>query len=258
MSKARVIVLCIALIAGILASMLVLSMTSFQEPAPVVTETKPVETEEVLVAVTDLQLGQKIKVDQLEWVHWPKQAVSDGAIRRSARPNALEDMVGHITRSAIFAGEPVRTERIIDTESGFLSAILPKGKRAVAVSVEAVNTAGGFILPGDKVDLILTRESSSREQFLSETILENIRVLAIDTTTEGEREDKAMTPDNTATLELTPYQAEIVTRAQQVGSLSLALRSARDVYGEGEEPPRKRGAINFVKFGVTSQSSSGQ
>ncbi|MDX5592371.1 Flp pilus assembly protein CpaB [Pseudovibrio sp. SPO723] len=258
MNMARVVVLGIALGAGLIASMLVLSMTSSEPPAPVVVEAEPIETGEILVATADLQLGQRIASENIEWVKWPEEAIADGAIRREARPEAASELVGQITRSAIFAGEPIRSERIIDTDSGFLSAILPKGKRAVAVSVDAVNTAGGFILPGDKVDLILTRSTEGADGYLSETILENIRVLAIDTTTEGERDDKAMTPDNTATLELSPYQAEIVTRAQQAGTLSLALRSARDVYGEGEEPPQKRGAINFVKFGVSSQSSSGQ
>ena len=138
-----------------------------------------------------------------------------------------------------------------------MAAILPKGRRAIAVPVEAVTTAGGVILPGDKVDLILTRARNGRsgDGFTSETILANIRVLAIDTTTAGEQDEKALPPGRTATLELSPEQAEVVAQAQQVGTIALALRSAADSADDADDG-FVGGGVNFVKYGLTSQAST--
>lgn len=155
-------------------------------------------------------------------------------------------------------GEPVRAERLIDTDKGFLAAILPKGKRAVAVPVDAVSTAGGFILPGDKVDVLVTIPGKSRQAgVISETLLENIRVLAIDTTTASENNEKVLSPDQTATLELLPHEAEAIIRATQMGTLSLSLRSAADSKDGVKQPRRVKGGVKFVKYGIASQSING-
>ncbi|MCX2724141.1 Flp pilus assembly protein CpaB [Roseibium salinum] len=164
----------------------------------------------------------------------------------------MEEYSGQIARAPIFAGEPIRPERLINTDKGFMSAILPKGKRAIAVSVEAETTAGGFILPGDKVDLILTRKSDRGAT--SETFLENVRVLAIDTTTAGEQDQKNLSPKRTATLELTLSESEVVAQSQQVGTISLALRSALDSEDDADEDNSRRRGVSYVKYGVTSQA----
>jgi len=135
-----------------------------------------------------------------------------------------------------------------------MSAILPKGKRAIAVSVEEETTAGGFILPGDKVDLILTRNLD--DIVFSETILENKRVLAIDATTAGEQDQKNLSPKKTATLELTLAESEIVAQAQQTGTISLALRSAQDSADDAEEDKSRRNDVSYVKYGITSKKVS--
>ncbi len=161
-------------------------------------------------------------------------------------------------KAQMFGGEPIRAERLIDTDKGFLAAILPKGKRAIAVPVDAVTTAGGFILPGDKVDVLVSMQGKKRDDgIISETLLENIRVLAIDTTTASENSEKAMSPDHTATLELLPHETETIARATQMGTLSLSLRSAADSEDGVKQPPRVKGGVKFVKYGISSQSING-
>lgn len=250
--KMRLLVLAIAVAAGILAFRMVLMSggqpTQTVTTPPVVTVTK----EQVLTAARDIMLGGKLTLEDLTWTDWPENAVPVGAVTRQTNPTAGEDLIGQIAKMPIFVGEPVRPERLINTDKGFMAAILPKGKRAIAVSVEAETTAGGFILPGDKVDLILTRRSDGGA--ISETILENIRVLAIDTMTAGEPDQKNLAPKRTATLELTPVQSETVAQSQQTGTIALALRSAQDSADDAEAEEIRRG-VSFVKYGITSQTS---
>ena len=229
MKIARFAILGISLAAGVLVARMV--MTNNPEPpaAPVmVTET--VEKDDVLTAAKDIGLGEQLSARDLAWTSWPRDLAPSTALLRSQRPDAIDELSGRIAKAPVYQGEPVREERLIASDRGFMSTILPKGKRAIAVSVEAQTAAGGFILPGDKVDVILTRQSASRSgnSFTSETILQNVRVLAIDTTTAGERDDKALPPGQTATLELEPAQAEVVAQASQLGTIALVLRSAQD------------------------------
>jgi len=253
MKIARILVLAVAIAAGIVAFRMV--MMSGGTPEPVVVQQQPAEQKaRVLVAKKDILLGGKLKADDMVWTNWPEDAIPIGAVTKQSKPEAEEEYLGRIARSPIFAGEPIRPERLINTDKGFLSAILPKGKRAIAVSVEAETTAGGFILPGDKVDLILTRKSDGGA--ISETILENVRVLAIDNTTAGEEDKKTLNPKRTATLELTLAQSEIVAQSQQIGEIALALRSAQDSADDAEAENSRRRGVSYVKYGVTSQAGS--
>jgi len=254
MKYSRILVLAIALGAGLLAARMVMN-SGAPEPAQVVETAPVVEKSEVLVASADIPLGGKLSGTDLEWKAWPNDFVPNGAITRETDPEAGELLIGRIARAPIYAGEPVRAERLIDTDKGFMAAILPKGMRAIAVRVDAETTAGGFILPGDKVDLILTQDIED-VGVASSTILENVRVLAIDSTTAGEQEEKNLSPQRTATLELNPEQSEVVARAQQVGTISLALRSAQDSADDAGETVRRQRGVNFVKYGVSTQSSS--
>ena len=255
MKYARLLVLGVAIGAGVLAARMVM-ISQAPSPEPVVTEA-PAKSDKVklLVAAKDIGLGRKLDAADLSWADWPRDAVPPGAITGEADPKADNTYIGQIVKAPIYQGEPIRSQRLISTDKGFMAAILPKGKRAIAVGVEAETTAGGFILPGDKVDLILTRESREAPA-MSETILENIRVLAIDTTTAGEKDEKALSPKRTATLELSPEQAEIVAQAQQLGTISLALRSAQDSSDEEGEAVRRRGGVSFMKYGVSTQVST--
>ncbi|EEE45377.2 Flp pilus assembly protein CpaB [Roseibium alexandrii] len=251
MKFARILVLAIAVAAGVLAFRMVMMSGGSSDQA----SNAPVPLEQakgqVLTAATDILLGAKLTAEDMVWTDWPEEAVPIGAVTKQVNPSASEELMGQIAKTPIFKGEPIRPERLINTDKGFMSAILPKGKRAIAVSVEAETTAGGFILPGDKVDVILTRRTD--DTAISETILENIRVLAIDTTTAGEQDQKNLSPQRTATLELTLGQSEVVAQSQQVGAIALALRSAQDSADDAEPTETRRG-VNLVKYGITSQA----
>jgi pilus assembly protein CpaB len=253
MKIARLAILGVSLGAGLLVARMVMTSDSEPPSEPVIVA-ETAEKDEVLVAGRDIALGQQVREDDLGWTDWPRDLTPLNAILRSDRPDAVGEIAGRIAKAPVYSGEPVREERLISSDRGFMSSILPKGKRAIAVSVEALTSAGGFILPGDKVDVILTRQSGQRSgnNFTSETILQNVRVLAIDTITAGEQEEKALPPGQTATLELVPNQAEVVAQATQLGTISLVLRSVQDSADDAEQDVIG-GGVNFVKFGVTGQ-----
>ncbi len=252
MKFARIFVLALAVAAGFVAFRMVMSGGGQPEPQVVEAPAPTQARSQVLVAAKDITLGAKLSPDYFTWADWPEDATPKGAMTRKAFPNAEDELNGRIARVPIFEGEPIRPERLINTDKGFLAAILPKGKRAISVSVEEETTAGGFILPGDKVDVILTRKSDTGA--LSETILENIRVLAIDSTTAGEQDQKNLSPKRTATLELTLAQSEIIAQSQEIGTLDLALRSAQDSADDAVEENSRRRGVSYVKYGVSSQA----
>ncbi|MTI17178.1 Flp pilus assembly protein CpaB [Rhodobacteraceae bacterium RKSG542] len=257
MRVGRFLVLAVAIGAGLIASLLVLRMGDRPARSDVAaSQPEAVKTDELLVVARDIKLGQPLQPEDLKWVQWPSDALSEGAIVKASYPQARSDLIGRIARAPMYHGEPIREERLIATERGFMAAILPKGKRAIGVSVKLVTMAGGFVLPGDKVDVIVTRNNNGG--IYSETVLENVRVLAIDDKTAGEQQDKTLTPEKTATLELTPRQTEIMARAQNMGTISLALRSAEDSEDGNDEPVEGRGSLTFVKYGIPSHAGSNQ
>jgi pilus assembly protein CpaB len=261
MKPARLIIAGVAGIAGLMALLL-----SGRQPAPVnVTLPAPVQQTkftEVLVAKRDLPMGTALGEAELAWAQWPADLAQSAMIQRSARPNALEEFKGAITRQSFFTNEPIREEKVIKgTGSGFLSAILPSGKRAIAISIDSrgATSAGGFILPNDYVDVITTRrdlEASQRagvDVYQSSTILMNVRVLAIGQNVQ-EKNGERVVVGETATLELDPAQAELITLYQRTGSLALSLRSMADANKPDEN--RARGPSNtvtVVRFGIAQE-----
>jgi pilus assembly protein CpaB len=229
MKTARVIVLAIALSAGGVAAYL----ASGSDPKPVVTEpVAQLPTVDVLVAKSDIGLGQAVGPGDVQWQTWPAATASNNFIRRSDRPDAATQIAGSIARSPFIAGEPIRDPKLVKTNgSGFMAAVLPGGMRAVSTEISPETGAGGFILPNDRVDVILSKRERSAtaatEVVISEIILSNIRVLAIDQAPR-ERDGQNSVVGKTATLELKPGQAEALARARQTGTLSLALRSLVD------------------------------
>ncbi|CAO4142512.1 Flp pilus assembly protein CpaB [Methylorubrum aminovorans] len=258
MKPARLAVLGIALVAGCGAALLMRGEERAPEPAPVakVEPVAPVPMSEVLVAAAELPMGQTLKPEDLRWMPWPEQAISPGLIDRRNAPKGLEDSVGAIIRTGFSANEPIRPERLVKAGSGFMSAILPPGMRAVAITTDTrgSSSAGGFILPNDHVDVIKTSSEGS-EQF-AETLLTNVRVLAVGQIVQEKNGANVVTAE-TATLALTPAQAETVTLAQKIGQLSLVLRSIQDsartaaISEEGDLPPE--GPLTVVRFGVAKQ-----
>lgn len=259
MKPARLIIAGVAGLAGLAALML-----SGRERGAVnvVVPTAPPEESrhtEVLVAKADIAMGTALSEGELTWVKWPQEFAASSLIQRSARPGAIEEFKGAIARGAFFANEPIREEKLIKANgSGFLSAILPSGKRAIAISIDSrgATSAGGFILPNDHVDVIVTRRDADASRqvgadvFASATLLNNVRVLAIGQNIQ-EKNGERVVVGETATLELEPFQAELITLNQRTGSLALALRSMVDINKPEEKRSKGPGnAVTIVRFGV--------
>jgi pilus assembly protein CpaB len=258
MNTARIMVLAIAICAGGVAAWL----ASGSDPQPVAQAPAPrLDTVDVLIAKSDIPLGQTVKPEDLQWQSWPAEIVSPNFIRKDARGNAIADLTGSIARSPFFAGEPVRDVKLVKGNgSGFMAAILPSGMRAISTEISPETGAGGFILPNDRVDVILSRRerNGNTENVNSEIILGNIRVLAIDQAVE-DKDGKKVVVGKTATLELKPEQSETLARARQSGTLSLALRSLVDANEPAlatQERSRRGDTVNVVRFGVSSTATT--
>ena len=261
MTPARIIVLIIAVVAGGFAALL--AGRSDKPPAPV-KAAAPVDTVGVLVARRDIPMGQKLTAEDMRWQAWPREAASTSFVRRSDKPQAIETFGGAIARSSFVAGEPIREDKIIKSDgSGFLAAILPAGKRALSTEISPETGAGGFILPNDRVDVILTRrersgESRGGEKANSEIILSDIRVLAIGQRIEV-KEGQKNADGNTATLELTPQEAEELVLARSKGEITLALRSIAD-FDKKEVPVSSKkdasvsSTVKVLRYGIKSRS----
>jgi pilus assembly protein CpaB len=256
MKIARIAVLGVALAAGGGAALM---LRSGPAPAPAAAPAPALPTVEVLVSAGDLPMGQGLKATDLRWQSWPADASGSSLIRKSDTPNGIEELVGSIVRNPFINGEPIRREKLIKGDGGFMSAILPSGMRAVAISIDTrgATSAGGFILPNDRVDVIRTSQVASEggpSQAMSEIILSNIRVLAIGQSVQERNGEKVVTGE-TATLELSPAQSEMVVLAQKIGQLSLALRSLADVNETGTPVREERSrALQIIRFGVQQQA----
>jgi pilus assembly protein CpaB len=263
MKAARIIVLGVALAAGGAAAFLVAGSEKQALPEPKVVQ---FETTDVLIAAADVAMGRAIAPQEMQWQAWPTAAAGAHFIRKSDRPDAVEQLAGSITRAPFSQGEPIRENKLIKAKgSGYMAAILPAGMRAISTEISPETGAGGFILPNDRVDVILSRRDKEQEKatgvdsHTSETVLSNIRILAIDQTVE-EKNGQRVVVGKTATLELTQPQAERLALARQQGTISLALRSLVDSASPtaeiSEDRPGSRRGINTVRFGVTSTTVS--
>jgi len=266
MPASRLIILTVAVAAaggaGYVAKKMVVA------PTPVAVEpgeqAPAIVLEDVLVLSADVPMGAVVG-NNIKWEQWPADGINANFITRASQPDAIETLRESVARVALYEGEPLRRSKLIGEGQSFMSSILPSGARAVATSIAADTSAGGFILPNDYVDVIMTRRADQATGggpgFITETILKNIRVLAIDQTIQEDEEGKKTRVGQTATLELTPQQAEIITVAQQMADrLTLSLRSIKDtqekvtdeadylVAGSG-----RRGTIRLIKSGEVSE-----
>jgi pilus assembly protein CpaB len=258
MYTARIVVLTIALGAGGIAAYLARGFDDKSLP------TEPVvrlQTVDVLVAKSDIGLGQSVSRENLQWQTWPAATASNNFIRRNERPEATKEVSGSIARAPFLAGEPIREPKLVRANgSGFMAAILPSGMRAISTEISPETGAGGFILPNDRVDVILSKreknpDRSGPDTISSEIILKNVRVLAIDQAPK-EKDGQNAVVGKTVTLELKPEQAETLARSRQSGTLSLALRSIADINmvenGSDDQPEKRGESVNVVRYGVQS------
>ena len=238
-------------------------------PSPIAEAPPKLDLEQVLVAAQDLPMGTVVNEGATSWQAWPKAAVSEFMITKSGKPDALEDVRGSMTRVAFIRGEPIRHDKLVKAGvGGFMSAILPTGKRAVAIKIDnsGDSSAGGFILPNDRVDVVrLARDDEATkvrgiEVMTAQPILANVRVLAIGQNVEDQNGKKVVTGAN-ATLELDPEQVNLVILAQQSGNsnnLHLVLRSLVDSGGPAETVVNTdggaKGALTVVRYGAAQQA----
>jgi pilus assembly protein CpaB len=264
MNTQRLVVLGLALVAAAGAALMVRSMIGGgtpdvdAKPAPA-----PIAMSEVLVASANLTPGQKLVVEQVRFEKWPSSAVDASFITREAGSEA-DAVKGVVVRSSILANQPITKNAIVHADAaGFMAAMLTPGMRAVSINVSAESGAGGFVLPNDRIDVIQTRKV--REAAISRTVLSNVRVLAVDQISTQEKDAKTVIA-KTATLEVTPEQAELLSTAQSAGQLSLALRPLGDndevAVGKpmaGLRRNRSRGAegpVTIIRYGMVVPSSS--
>jgi pilus assembly protein CpaB len=231
MGLRRIIVLLIALVAAGGTAMYARSWVASQQIVQTVVAPAPKEDmHEVLVADSDLPAGAFVKPQHLRWQRWPTDDVPASYVLKGVRSD--QEMIGAVVRKRIAAGEPIIDGAVVKPgERGFLAAVLEPGMRAVSVPINPTSANSGLIFPGDRVDLILTQslvesESEGGVRRVSETVLNDIRIIAMGTdTSDDPREGRANEKAKTATFEVTPRQAEEVALLTELGKISLSLRS---------------------------------
>jgi pilus assembly protein CpaB len=266
MGRARIfIVLAIAAVGAIGLALIVGMMTRHRTPPPVVAAAPPAMAR-VLVARHDLPVGSRITSNDLTWQDWPSGGVNPafitdgqgarvvptgaaGAVAEQANQtvraattvvaggqNPMDQLSGSIVRQAILANEPITDAKLVrGGAGGYMAVVLQPGMRAVAVPVTASDAAGGFILPGDRVDIVQARpadNSSGRAGYTAAVLLRNVRVLAIDQNSQPPKNGQQSQVGGTATIEVAAADTEVIARAKAQGEVVLALRP----YSDANEP----------------------
>jgi len=271
MRPARLILLVVALIAGGLAAFLV-TRGSGRAPAPrqeVVTQVVEEAKTQILVAKGPIGIGERLNTGLLEWQDWPEGALRPEYVTVSAMPDAPAQLTGAVARFEFFPGEPIREAKLVRADQGYLSAVLSPGMRGVSVGVAAVSSAGGFVVPNDHVDVVLTTSTSMGQ--VSEVILSNVRVLAIGKrlgemgASSGDEKGENASPrpvtfdkSTIATLELDPVEAETLINASMRGQLTLTLRSVADfAKADAGVPATANQAVRLIRFGKEQSVMAG-
>lgn len=237
MSPMRIIILLMALAAAGGAAFLVIQLSKPQVVTETVTkdqlliQQQEVSEVDVLTVTRDFAVGETIKAEDLTWSPWPKSNVVEGFYVETSVPASIETLTGAVVKTALYKGEPLLPQKIVmKGEQGLLSAMMDPEMRAVSVEISAESASGGFVLPNDRVDLILTYEQKAQpergivERTKATTIIKNVRVLAIDQNFAETEEGEVARLGSTATLEVSPSEAELLAMAQRLGEVSLSLR----------------------------------
>lgn len=239
MNRPRLLLLIAAVSAGLLAAYLSMSLFRKQVPLPAPVVQKPA-TADVLVAGRNVPPGERVGTLGLQWRSWPADGVVPDMITKEEMPDALNRLQDARARVALLAGEPIIEARIVQPgETGFLSSILQSGMRAFAIPIDDLTSVSGFVLPNDRVDVILTRQivdsGGKNKTATSEAVLTNVKVLAVDQTLGSGVDEAAVPGGRTAVLELDQRQTEVLARLLSLGQVSLALRSNDD---KGDAKPQ--------------------
>ncbi|MGE3770941.1 MAG: Flp pilus assembly protein CpaB [Bdellovibrionales bacterium] len=227
MGQRQIIFLALAAFVGI--GMVLLARGLMSSPETESQAESSIATTRVLVATKNIPAGNFVGAADVEWRSWPSDSPVDGLFAEGSATN--KDYIGAVAREGIRAGEPLLRARVMKpSEGGFLSAVLGPGMRAMTIKVSPTSGVAGLIFPNDRVDVILAQkisnesdDGSSGERRVSETVLENVRVLALDQKLDDQKKEAKIA--ELATLEVTSKQAEKLAVASQMGALSLVLRS---------------------------------
>ena len=269
MGAVRIAIFAVAAIVAIVLAFFVRGMvTPKAPPAPVVVAAAPAKPmANVLVASRDLPVGARLSSTDMTWQPWPIEAlnpnfVTDGAAPAPAADTAAKQVAqkaaqttsammaqgpmgafdGAIVKEPMLKGEPVIARKVVrGGQSGYMAVVLLPGMRAMSVPINAETAAGGFILPGDRVDVLQSKQAADGRTWVSETLMRNLRVLAIDQKTDPEKDARTIV-GAVAVLEVPAADAEVLSRGKAQGEMQLALRSYADLGGSASRGvPGKRG-----------------
>jgi pilus assembly protein CpaB len=262
MNTQRVIVLGFALVAAGGAAFLVRGMLGGGTQVVQAKAAPQIAMSEVLVASTNLTPGQALTTEQVRWEKWPSSSVDPSFITHDAGSSEDEIVKGSVVRAMILPGQPIIKTAIVHGDaSGFMAATLGEGMRAISIPISVDSSAGGFILPNDRVDVILTRKpEGNQSKGTAKTILSDLRVLAVDQTYRQEKDTRTVV-GKTATVEVTPEQAEVVAAAAQSGVVALSLRPLNtDTAAKESTAPKKRvaaydGPVSVIRYGLSGSSN---
>jgi pilus assembly protein CpaB len=266
MDRTRMIVLAVAAVAAGAVALLARSLLGGGTPATVAAPAPHLVMNEVLVAAGELTPGAQLTQASVRWQAWPQASVDPSFITRNSAPDISKVVQGAVVRAPMMAGEPLTTTKVVHADSaGFLAARLMPGMRAVSITISVDTGAGGFILPNDRVDILCTQQLGDAHRYRTSTILNDVRVLAVDQTYDSK--DTKTVVGRTATLELSPDQVELVERAKAGGTLSLALRALGDsgtaaeakVAATSKHDSTQSGSneINVIRYGIMRPSVVG-
>lgn len=286
MTPARIVILIVALVAAVGLAFIVHGMFAQPKaPPPTVASAAPVMTR-VLVAKTDLAVGDRLSDQNMSWQGWPTATLNaayitdgetlaapkapvDAAVQKASKTVSdiatgggpkLQAMIGDVVREPIFAGEPITAKKIVRSgDTSYMAIRLPQGMRAIALPLSLESGAGGFIEPGDRVDILATHNDQSKSGgMITETVLSNALVLAIDQKTDAPKTG-APVSGATITLEVPDVNASIVARARTQGGLTMALRSYADIGGHTAGPSADDGhSVKIFRGGSAAEVVTAQ
>ena len=270
MNTKRIIVLCVAGVMAIVAALLARGMMGGGTPKVEAKIAPQMPMSDVLVASGNFQPGQALSAEMVRWQKWPASSVDTSFITRNSVGGIGDVVKGTVVRLPLMSGQPITNTAIVHGDAtGYMAATLNPGMRAVSIAISTDSGAGGFILPNDRVDLILTRKGDAN-RVSANVVLTDVRVLAVDQTYKQDKDTRTVI-GKTATLEVTLEDAEKVVRAQSQGVLSLALRplsnsdasvasnapsnaKARGTHAAGDDEQGDQ--VSIIRYGVTRETSA--
>lgn len=260
MKRAQLIGIVVAGVCGVGAFVVMKTMI---KPPQQTTLEKTVDTIKVLVARADIGLGTVTTESNFRWQEYPETAAPQGAVICRGGSCSMRDYSGSIARAPIMKEELITKSKLVKAgEGGVLASILPQGMRAISTKITEDSAVGKLILPNDHVDVILIRRlrtKGGQEEHVSDTLFRNVKVLAIGQKIEV-KDGQKVADGNTATLELSPRQAELLALSKSMGDISLSLRSIADFKEDKEELKEKykddtRGnSVRMLKYGIRSRA----